>query len=175
VVIGRVGVGDVRRVSNPRNHAAVERWCGFGGRTNVCEQGIPRWVKQNKITGRNRRLVFFRIRGDGRRARWKQKSRSCRLGGRAWRKQRKKVNAARRPFKPRTSPYDFGMEEDGLKLLGRAKKACWHHYRSMSNQCVDLVGGEIPGRVQVGARNMQNYYATEGRGNAGGRCLLSEG
>jgi len=42
-------------------------------------------------------------------------------GGRGERPARKCCAAAR--FKPRTSPYDFqGMEEEGLKLLQKAKQ-----------------------------------------------------
>src|SRR6267378_3684165 len=53
-------------------------------------------------------------------------------------------------FKPRTSPYDFqGMEEEGLKLLQKAK--------------------------QVSARNMQNFMLLKELGKCGRPVLLKRG
>ena len=62
-------------------------------------------------------------------------------------------------FKPRTSPYDFqGMEEEGLKLLQKAKKATGLAIITevMSDRDVDLVA-KYADVMQVGARNMQNF------------------
>src|SRR6202790_340915 len=60
-------------------------------------------------------------------------------------------------FKPRTSPYDFqGMEEEGLKLLQKAKKATGLAIVTevMSDRDVDLIA-QYSDVMQVAARNMQ--------------------
>jgi 3-deoxy-7-phosphoheptulonate synthase len=62
-------------------------------------------------------------------------------------------------FKPRTSPYDFqGLEEEGLKLLRKAKQETGLAIISevMADSDVDLLN-EYVDIVQVGARNMQNF------------------
>ncbi len=62
-------------------------------------------------------------------------------------------------FKPRTSPYDFqGMEEEGLKLLAKARQATGLGIVTevMSDGDVDMVA-EYADVMQVGARNMQNF------------------
>ncbi len=67
-------------------------------------------------------------------------------------------------FKPRTSPYDFqGMEEEGLKLLQKAKQATGLAIITevMSDRDVDLVA-KYADVMQVGARNMQTeFHAAE--------------
>jgi 3-deoxy-7-phosphoheptulonate synthase len=62
-------------------------------------------------------------------------------------------------FKPRTSPYDFqGLEEEGLKLLRKAKQETGLATISevMADSDVDLLN-EYVDILQVGARNMQNF------------------
>src|ERR1700678_3234000 len=62
-------------------------------------------------------------------------------------------------FKPRTSPYDFqGMEEEGLTLLGKARRATGLGIITevMSDRDVDLVA-EDADILRIGARNMQNF------------------
>src|SRR5881628_712218 len=62
-------------------------------------------------------------------------------------------------FKPRTSPYDFqGLEEEGLKLLRKAKQETGLAIISevMADSDVDLLN-EYTDIIQVGARNMQNF------------------
>src|SRR5882757_6545370 len=62
-------------------------------------------------------------------------------------------------FKPRTSPYDFqGMEEEGLKLLQKAKRETGLGIITevMSDGDVEMVA-EHADILQIGARNMQNF------------------
>jgi 3-deoxy-7-phosphoheptulonate synthase len=80
-------------------------------------------------------------------------------------------------FKPRTSPYDFqGMEEEGLKLLQKAKKETGLAIITevMSDRDVDLIA-QYADVLQVGARNMQNYRLLEAVGQAGKPVLLKRG
>ena len=80
-------------------------------------------------------------------------------------------------FKPRTSPYDFqGMEEEGLKLLQRAKKATGLAIVTevMSDRDVDLIA-QYTDVMQVGARNMQNFMLLKALGKCGRPVLLKRG
>jgi 3-deoxy-7-phosphoheptulonate synthase len=80
-------------------------------------------------------------------------------------------------FKPRTSPYDFqGMEEEGLKLLRKAKKATGLAIVTevMSDRDVDLVA-EYADVMQIGARNMQNFVLLKALGKCGRPILLKRG
>jgi 3-deoxy-7-phosphoheptulonate synthase len=80
-------------------------------------------------------------------------------------------------FKPRTSPYDFqGMEEEGLKLLQKAKKATGLAIITevMSDRDVDLVA-RYADVMQVGARNMQNFILLKALGKCGRPVLLKRG
>jgi 3-deoxy-7-phosphoheptulonate synthase len=80
-------------------------------------------------------------------------------------------------FKPRTSPYDFqGMEEEGLKLLQKAKKATGLGIVTevMSDRDVDLVANYAD-VLQIGARNMQNFMLLKALGKCGRPILLKRG
>ena len=80
-------------------------------------------------------------------------------------------------FKPRTSPYDFqGMEEEGLKLLQKAKKATGLAIITevMSDRDVDLIA-QYADIMQVGARNMQNFVLLKALGKCGRPVLLKRG
>jgi 3-deoxy-7-phosphoheptulonate synthase len=80
-------------------------------------------------------------------------------------------------FKPRTSPYDFqGMEEDGLKLLQKAKAATGLGIVTevMSDRDVDLIA-QYADVMQVGARNMQNFVLLKALGKCGKPVLLKRG
>ena len=80
-------------------------------------------------------------------------------------------------FKPRTSPYDFqGMEEEGLKLLQKAKKATGLAIITevMSDRDVDLIA-QFADIMQVGARNMQNFALLKALGKCGRPVLLKRG
>jgi 3-deoxy-7-phosphoheptulonate synthase len=80
-------------------------------------------------------------------------------------------------FKPRTSPYDFqGMEEEGLKLLQKAKKATGLAIVTevMGDRDVELVA-RYADVMQVGARNMQNFMLLKALGKCGRPVLLKRG
>ena len=80
-------------------------------------------------------------------------------------------------FKPRTSPYDFqGMEEEGLKLLQKAKKATGLAIVTevMGDRDVDLVA-QYADVMQIGARNMQNFMLLKALGKCGRPVLLKRG
>jgi len=80
-------------------------------------------------------------------------------------------------FKPRTSPYDFqGMEEEGLKLLAKARAATGLAVVTevMSDKDVGLVA-EYADIMQVGARNMQNFSLLKTLGRCGRPVMLKRG
>lgn len=80
-------------------------------------------------------------------------------------------------FKPRTSPYDFqGLEEEGLKLLEKAKQASGLGIITevMSDRDVDLVASYAD-ILQIGARNMQNFSLLKCLGKCGRPVLLKRG
>jgi 3-deoxy-7-phosphoheptulonate synthase len=80
-------------------------------------------------------------------------------------------------FKPRTSPYDFqGLEEEGLKLLAKAKRATGLSIITevMSDRDVDLVA-EYADILQIGARNMQNFALLKTLGKCNRPVLLKRG
>jgi 3-deoxy-7-phosphoheptulonate synthase len=80
-------------------------------------------------------------------------------------------------FKPRTSPYDFqGLEEEGLKLLAKAKRATGLGIITevMSDRDVDLVA-DYADVLQIGARNMQNFALLKTLGKCNRPVLLKRG
>ena len=80
-------------------------------------------------------------------------------------------------FKPRTSPYEFqGMEEEGLKLLRKAKQATGLAIVTevMSDGDVELVS-EYADILQIGARNMQNFSLLKALGRTTRPILLKRG
>ena len=80
-------------------------------------------------------------------------------------------------FKPRTSPYDFqGLEEEGLRLLQKAKKSTGLAIVTevMGDRDVDLVR-QYADVMQVGARNMQNFMLLKALGKCGRPVLLKRG
>ncbi len=80
-------------------------------------------------------------------------------------------------FKPRTSPYDFqGREEEGLKLLRKAKQATGLDIITevMSDRDVELVA-EYADILQIGARNMQNFALLKNLGRTTRPVLLKRG
>ena len=80
-------------------------------------------------------------------------------------------------FKPRTSPYDFqGMEEEGLKLLAKARNATGLAIITevMSDSDVEMVA-EYTDIMQIGARNMQNFALLKSLGRCGRPVMLKRG
>src|SRR5436190_22048334 len=80
-------------------------------------------------------------------------------------------------FKPRTSPYDFqGMEEEGLKLLDKARRVTGLGIITevMSDRDVEMVA-EYADILQIGARNMQNFSLLKTLGKCGRPILLKRG
>jgi 3-deoxy-7-phosphoheptulonate synthase len=80
-------------------------------------------------------------------------------------------------FKPRTSPYDFqGLEEEGLKLLDKARRATGLRIITevMSDRDVSLVA-DYTDILQIGARNMQNFALLKNLGQCGRPILLKRG
>ena len=80
-------------------------------------------------------------------------------------------------FKPRTSPYDFqGMEDEGLKLLKKAREATGLAIVTevMSDRDVELVA-EYADVLQIGARNMQNFALLKTLGKVRTPILLKRG
>lgn len=80
-------------------------------------------------------------------------------------------------YKPRTSPYSFqGLEEDGLKYMKRAKNEtglatiCEVTSLEAINAAVKYVD-----MIQIGARNMQNFYLLKEAGKSGLPVLLKRG
>ncbi|MGQ9497573.1 MAG: 3-deoxy-7-phosphoheptulonate synthase [Desulfotomaculales bacterium] len=80
-------------------------------------------------------------------------------------------------FKPRTSPYSFqGLEEDGLKLLARAREATGLPVvtEALDTRDVELVANYAD-VIQIGARNMQNFRLLREVGRTGKPVLLKRG
>jgi 3-deoxy-7-phosphoheptulonate synthase len=80
-------------------------------------------------------------------------------------------------FKPRTSPYDFqGMEEEGLKLLRKAREVTGLAIITevMSDRDVELIA-QYADVMQVGARNMQNFILLKALGKCKRPVLLKRG
>ena len=80
-------------------------------------------------------------------------------------------------FKPRTSPYDFqGMEEEGLKLMQKAKEQTGLGIVTevMSDRDVTWLPS-TPIFLQIGARNMQNFVLLKTLGRGGSPVLLKRG
>ncbi len=80
-------------------------------------------------------------------------------------------------FKPSTSPYGFrGLGEDGLKLLAKARDEFGLAVITevMTPGDVDLVC-EYADILQIGTRNMQNYYLLDEVGRVDKPVLLKRG
>ncbi len=80
-------------------------------------------------------------------------------------------------YKPRTSPYSFqGMEEDGLRLMKEARETtglpvvC-----EVTSQAAVETAVRYVDMLQIGARNMQNFYLLKEVGKSGLPILLKRG
>lgn len=80
-------------------------------------------------------------------------------------------------YKPRTSPYSFqGLEEDGLKLMKEARDetglaiVC----EVTSLEAIEAASKYVD-MLQIGARNMQNFYLLKEAGKTGLPVLLKRG
>lgn len=80
-------------------------------------------------------------------------------------------------FKPRTSPYSFqGLEEEGLKILAEARRVTGLPVVSeiMDPRMIDTVASYVD-VMQVGARNMQNFFLLRELGKCNKPILLKRG
>jgi len=80
-------------------------------------------------------------------------------------------------FKPRTSPYSFqGLEEEGLKILAEARRITGLPVVSevMDPRMIDTVASYVD-VMQVGARNMQNFFLLRELGKCNKPILLKRG
>lgn len=80
-------------------------------------------------------------------------------------------------FKPRTSPYSFqGLEEEGLKLLAAAREETGLPVVTevMDVRSIPLVA-KYADVLQVGARNMQNFFLLKELGRIDKPVLLKRG
>lgn len=80
-------------------------------------------------------------------------------------------------YKPRTSPYSFqGLEEEGLKMMKEAKDATG---LAIVCEVTSLSAIESASKyvdmLQIGARNMQNFYLLKEAGKTGLPILLKRG
>lgn len=80
-------------------------------------------------------------------------------------------------FKPRSSPYSFqGLEKEGLKILAKAREATGLPVVTevMDPTTIPLVA-EYADVLQVGARNMQNFFLLRELGKIDKPVLLKRG
>lgn len=80
-------------------------------------------------------------------------------------------------YKPRTSPYSFqGLEEEGLKLMKEAKDATGLAIvcEVTSQEAIEAAVKYVD-MIQIGARNMQNFYLLKEAGRSGLPVLLKRG
>lgn len=80
-------------------------------------------------------------------------------------------------YKPRTSPYSFqGLEEEGLRYMQTAKQET-----GLSTICevvsLDAINAAVKyvDMIQIGARNMQNFFLLKEAGKSGLPVLLKRG
>jgi len=80
-------------------------------------------------------------------------------------------------FKPRTSPYSFqGLEEEGLKILAEAREMTGLPVVTevMDQRSVELVA-RYADVLQIGARNMQNFFLLREVGRISKPIILKRG
>lgn len=80
-------------------------------------------------------------------------------------------------YKPRTSPYSFqGLEEDGLKLMKEAREETGLSVvcEVTSQKAIETAVNYVD-MLQIGARNMQNFYLLKEAGKTNLPVLLKRG
>lgn len=80
-------------------------------------------------------------------------------------------------FKPRTSPYSFqGLQEEGLKILAEARELTGLPVVTevMDPRMIDIVA-KYADLLQIGARNMQNFFLLKELGSVNKPILLKRG
>lgn len=80
-------------------------------------------------------------------------------------------------FKPRTSPYSFqGLGEEGLKIMAEARELTGLPFVTevMDQRNLELVA-EYSDVIQLGARNMQNFFLLKELGQVNRPILLKRG
>lgn len=80
-------------------------------------------------------------------------------------------------YKPRTSPYSFqGLEEEGLRYMmnAKAETGLATICEVVSPQAIDAAVKYVD-MIQIGARNMQNFYLLKEAGRSGLPVLLKRG
>ena len=80
-------------------------------------------------------------------------------------------------YKPRTSPYSFqGLEEEGLKLMKAAREATGLSVVcEVTSQKAIEAAVKYVDMLQIGARNMQNFYLLKEAGKTNLPVLLKRG
>ncbi|MDY6826143.1 MAG: 3-deoxy-7-phosphoheptulonate synthase [Bacillota bacterium] len=80
-------------------------------------------------------------------------------------------------FKPRTSPYSFqGLENEGLRFLDQVRsKTGLYIVTEVMDQFTVAEVAECADIIQIGARNMQNYYLLRELGKIRKPVLLKRG
>lgn len=80
-------------------------------------------------------------------------------------------------FKPRTSPYSFqGLGEEGLKIMAEAREITGLPFTTevMDQRNLEMVA-EYSDIIQIGARNMQNFFLLKELGQVNKPILLKRG
>lgn len=80
-------------------------------------------------------------------------------------------------YKPRTSPYSFqGLEEDGLRYMqtAKAETGLTTICEVVSQEAIQAAVKYVD-MIQIGARNMQNFYLLKEAGKSGLPVLLKRG
>ncbi len=80
-------------------------------------------------------------------------------------------------YKPRTSPYSFqGLEVEGLKYMAKAREETGLNVicEVTSERAIEAAAKYVD-MIQIGARNMQNFYLLKEAGKSGIPVLLKRG
>jgi 3-deoxy-7-phosphoheptulonate synthase len=80
-------------------------------------------------------------------------------------------------YKPRTSPYSFqGLEEEGLKYMKEAREETGLNVIcEVTSEAAIYSASKYVDMIQIGARNMQNFYLLKEAGKSKIPVLLKRG